>query len=237
MRRGSGRKNMNKEINPFRSPKSPRPLRPGRCFCLVMKTNTVDYKPVLSISKIKERGWTETMVRKFLGDPDGQKENPFYRKAAPMKVYLEERVIAAEQTLDFIAAQQKLVERKIAADKAVQTKKEKAMAFANSIEITIPVMPWDEVLKNAIKSYNDFHSDLYFHRGYDFTPADTSSDPDFLARICTNNIRHECTNYEHQIHRMFGKVGVQEAHDIIQKRINEKILQIYPQITAETLNY
>lgn len=200
-----------------------------------MKTNTIDYKPVLSISKIKERGWSEAMVRKFLGDPDGQKKNPFYQKAAPMKVYLKERVIAAEQTPDFIAAQQKLVGKKIAADKAVQTKKERAISFATSIKITIPVMPWEDVLKNAINSYNNFHSDLYFHRGYDFTPADTNSDPDFLARICTNYIRHECTNYEHQIHKMFGKVGVQEAHDIIQKRINEKILETYPQITAESL--
>lgn len=200
-----------------------------------MKTNTIDYKPVLSISKIKERGWSEAMVRKFLGDPDGQKKNPFYQNAAPMKVYFKERVIAAEQTPDFIAAQQKLVGKKIAADKAVQTKKERAISFATSIKITIPVMPWEDVLKNAINSYNNFHSDLYFHRGYDFTPADTNSDPDFLARICTNYIRHECTNYEHQIHKMFGKVGVQEAHDIIQKRINEKILETYPQITAESL--
>lgn len=149
-----------------------------------------------------------------------------------MKVYLEERVMAAEQTPDFIAAQQKLVARKIAADKAVQTKRERAISFANSIEISIPVMPWNEVLKNAIKSYNDFHYDLCLYRGYDFVPADIHSDPDFLTRICTNYIRHECTNYERQIHRMFGKVGVQEAHDIIQKRINEKILQIYPQITV-----
>lgn len=37
MRRGSGRQNINKETNPFRSPKSPRPLRPGRCFLFMSK--------------------------------------------------------------------------------------------------------------------------------------------------------------------------------------------------------
>lgn len=54
MRSGSEGKDKYKDIKPFRSPKSPLPLRPGRCFCLVMKTNTVDYKPVLSISKIND---------------------------------------------------------------------------------------------------------------------------------------------------------------------------------------
>lgn len=43
-------KNKNIEINPFRSPKSPRPLRPGRCFSF-MKTYSIDH---INISKAVE---------------------------------------------------------------------------------------------------------------------------------------------------------------------------------------
>lgn len=192
--------------------------------------NKKEKKPVLSVSKIKERGWTDAMIRNLLGDPDETKLNPFYRGAAPMKLYYEERVIAVEQTQEFDSAKDKQAVRKASACKAVQTKKDKAIAYANSIEVTIPVMPWKKVLKCAINSYNDFHFEMQIYRGHEFTPASIDSDPEFLARICTNFLRHECTDYEYQVHQMFGKVGVQQVHDIIQKKINDKILETYPQI-------
>lgn len=56
MRRGSGRQNINKETNPFRSPKSPRPLRPGRCFLFMKQTTKVltiniDHDDLMDISR------------------------------------------------------------------------------------------------------------------------------------------------------------------------------------------
>ena len=66
---------------------------------------------------------------------------------------------------------------------------------------------------------------------FDFEPADpTASDKDFLHRITTNYLRHECTSYENELYKLFGKTGVNEAHDILQRRINDEIRRVYPQL-------
>jgi hypothetical protein len=45
---------------------------------------------------LRERGWTDAMVREYLGEADATRPNPRYRSAAPMKLYLTERAEAAE---------------------------------------------------------------------------------------------------------------------------------------------
>lgn len=53
----------------------------------------MDKKPeYLSTLKLKERGWTDGMIRRFLGEPDATRPNPHYKCAAPMKLYELKRV-------------------------------------------------------------------------------------------------------------------------------------------------
>jgi hypothetical protein len=49
-------------------------------------------KEYLVKSKLLERGWTNSLINKFLPEPDEIKKNPHYRKAAPMKLYLLEKI-------------------------------------------------------------------------------------------------------------------------------------------------
>lgn len=58
--------------------------------------------------------------------------------------------------------------------------------------------------------------------------ASSESDPKFLARITTNYLRHQCTSYDDDLKRVFGKVAAEEAHDVLQTRINEAIHAKYP---------
>lgn len=60
--------------------------------------------------------------------------------------------------------------------------------------------------------------------------ADEGSDREFLKRICINYLRHECTAYEDELDRMSGEVGVREAHDLLQNRINEAIRAKYKEL-------
>ena len=39
-------------------------------------------------SELKQRGWTEGLIRKFLPKPDETKTNPIVKSAAPMKLFL-----------------------------------------------------------------------------------------------------------------------------------------------------
>ena len=49
-----------------------------------------------------KRGWTDTMIKILLGTPDKTAQNPHYRRAPEMKLYLLDRVIEAEESDDFV---------------------------------------------------------------------------------------------------------------------------------------
>ena len=50
----------------------------------------------LTMADLRERGWTDAMIGEYLGEPDATRPNPRYWNAAPMKLYLPDRVKAAE---------------------------------------------------------------------------------------------------------------------------------------------
>lgn len=53
-------------------------------------------------SELKEsRDWTETGIRRFLGEPDEYRPNPYYRTAAPMCLYDLGRVKAVEGSAEY----------------------------------------------------------------------------------------------------------------------------------------
>ena len=192
-----------------------------------------DFKPeYLTTPRLKERGWTDTMIKKFLGEPDATRDNPHYKCAAPMKLYETKRVERVERRKsckEYMAAS---AGRKASAQKGVKTKLERALDYARTVGINVPTMDYDKVVKQACQSYNDWHQ--YDRNGMyniDFIPADPlNSDKDFLQRITINYLRHECSSYEQQLYKLFGKTGVNEAHDILQKRINDEIQRIYPEL-------
>lgn len=191
---------------------------------------------MISKSGLKYRGWTDTLIKKFLKEPDEKKTNPHYKCASPMLLYSEERVKKIEKRKTFIALFEKVKARKESAKKAVETKKQKIIDYVNNMEIDIPLMEIDVLDKKARASYDNFHSRRYYWDN-DFEDyveyyqsAFNSDDEDFIKRITINYLRHQRTNYENQLRSMFGKVGVQEGHDILQKRINDKIKEVYPHL-------
>jgi hypothetical protein len=50
---------------------------------------------------LKERGWTEAMIRDFLGDPDLLVDNPHYKSAGQMRLWRLQRAEAIEATPEF----------------------------------------------------------------------------------------------------------------------------------------
>ena len=63
---------------------------------------------------LKERGWTEAMIRDLLGDPDLYADNPHYKSAAPMRLWRLQRAEAVEASPEF-AARRERAERQCAA--------------------------------------------------------------------------------------------------------------------------
>ena len=73
----------------------------------------------ITLSSLKQRGWTVAMIRDVLGDPDAEVPNPRYSQAAPMKLYYLRRVEAAETTEQYRQACQKADKRRQAAHKGL----------------------------------------------------------------------------------------------------------------------
>ena len=64
----------------------------------------------LRASELKERGWTEKLIRTVLGEPDERRKNPDHRSAVPMRLYFMGRVLDAEQQPSVRARLQRIAE-------------------------------------------------------------------------------------------------------------------------------
>jgi len=184
---------------------------------------------LLCKSDIKERGWTEGMITRFLAAPDAIKPNPHYKCAAPMKLYDRERVLRIEETEPFKVAMEQSERRRLSSKKAVRSRVMRLLDYVESIEITVPKMSVDILRKKAITHYNYRQYDRGNH---DFC-ANEDSDKDFLDRITVNYLRHEMTNYEQELRAIFGKAGKQQAYALLKKKVLDEIAEVYPSLRTE----
>ena len=99
-----------------------------------MRLRTADPKYITKSRLKGERGWTDCTIRRILGEPDKYARNPHYRNAAPMHLYLIKRVDEAEKSCYF-TRHVPSAKQKLAAAKAVRTKTEKLVKWAESIWI------------------------------------------------------------------------------------------------------
>ena len=197
----------------------------------MLKTDTTTKAEYLSVTKLKERGWTDALIRKYLEVPDKFCKNPFYSKGSQMHLYRTARVEAFESSTGWVAVLEKIKPRRISATKAVQTKTERLLAAVAQIEIVVPALSLPQVVQDACDAYNHFHNSLNFD--HDWSQASVNSDSVFLDRITVNYLRHQLTSYEEELSKTFGKVGVKEAYKIINQKIYAAISESYPVLAQE----
>lgn len=188
-------------------------------------------------SELKERGWTDTAIRRFAGEPDETRRNPHYRCAAPMKFFKAVRIIELEATPDFLAwlakSEKRKASAKIGAEKAVETKRRRTIEYVEDAEVKIPSISYDELVRRACESYNDAVR-FDWNREH-LWEATADSDPLFLRRICVNFLRHECTEYDDTLWKIQSRVGVDDAVIALRKRIFIAIARAFPELKKECL--
>jgi hypothetical protein len=173
----------------------------------------------ISISTLKaERGWTDRLIKTFLGEPDRTAPNPVYSKAgAPMRLYAMRRIEAAEATESFAAERAKTDRRRIACAKAVVTKTSTIASAMDAAEITIKAGRTRGQIRELAEQT---HGGNY---------AGDPGDFQFNNKVAVNCIRHNLTNYEELwaiCNR--GKTG-QGAYDRLRARVDELIRKTYPE--------
>ena len=172
--------------------------------------------------------WSLKLIEKYYPMCSKVKVNPHYKCAPPMQLYDISKVKMIESTDDFKADYEKTAKRKDAALIRARKKRKELVMYANGIKINIPTMPKDKLIRKACNHYNRWHSfKQECNYEYDHCMATPSSNEEFLKRITINYLRHQCTVYENELDKFYGKVGKQEAHDALKERINEAIKQKY----------
>lgn len=186
-------------------------------------------KLYITLSKVKERGWTSGLIEKFLGLPDSTAKNPHYSKR-PIKLFLLERVEAIENTDSFKEKISKMEKQRESSRErmliASNDKRKLLIEYIQSLKIKIKKIDYPNLLKKAIDNYND-------HNGYSGQIANKDSDKKFLDRIRVNYIRHCCTRYDNELENMFGKVGKNEGYVLLKCRILDVISKTYPYLYDE----
>ncbi len=179
---------------------------------------------------LKSRGWTLSLIRRFLDPPDATAPNPHYRSAgAPMKLYDAKRVQAQEATQAGAEALAQARQRSLRAQDRAARQRETILATVRGWSIAVPRMKMRTLRSAAVQHYND----LWMFRGRDDKWATVDDDPVFLRRIEVNYLRHVCTNYEDRLVELYGTIGAADARPLLKRRILSAIAATYPDLADE----
>lgn len=203
---------------------------------LVILANSFVTTPMITKSTLKMRGWTDKLIAKYLSSADEVTRNPHYKNSAPMRLYALTRVEVLEEQEEVQIALEKVSNqreaRSLGALKGIETKREKLLEWVGSLEISIPKYEIGQLLRKAVQHYNWFHSE-----SRTIKHATNKDSSEFLARITNNFLRHECTSYEQELDKLFGKVGCEDAYQELREKINKAIDQTYPFFESRILNW
>ena len=110
----------------------------------------------VSKSTLKYRGWTEAGINRFLEMPDKEVDNPNYKNAWPMKLYLISRVEKIEKSKKFLEFQEKNIKKVAGAKKAAETRKERLLKEIQGWKIELVREDYEVVVHRTIEAIMRF---------------------------------------------------------------------------------
>ena len=190
---------------------------------------TVEREKLLSTPALRERGWTGSILNRFMPEPDKLKDNPHYKSGPQMRLHLQSRAEKIETTSEFEAAKNKAESRSRIGKEVAKKKKAELIVEVKDLPIRVKIVP--NLTTRAISHYNKrLESD-----NFDGDLATSTSDEKFLNRIQVNYIRHRLTRYDFALKGMAGRIGTAAACIIIREKVYDAIADAYPGLKEECL--
>lgn len=186
-----------------------------------MNTTATGAPTMLTTAKIKARGWTQTDIDRLLCAPDALKRNPRYASGAPMKLYLESRVVAAESTPAFLDRKAERGKRKTAAALAVNTKRKTTAAAAAALVEKLRIEPLPDYPTLRRHALNAKRAHQHDRGDYEGDP-DSAPAPVIERWIC-NYARHQRSNYHAVLEEIRGLVGTGDAYRKVRRAIDREV--------------
>ena len=168
------------------------------------------------------------MIERMLGNPDRTAPNPKSRKAAPMKFWALERVLAAESSEDFTAIQAKAAKRSAAMTTSAAVRIEAMLRDVEAMSITMRPVPTEHIEDEAKRAWKERDA-----RGRSERQSAGESDAAFTRRIVVNYARHQLTTYDRALEETAERVGATAARERIRQRIYGVIAEAYPHLRKE----
>lgn len=184
----------------------------------------------------RERGWTDGLIRKYLGQPDLVEPNPWYRNAAKIRYYRLERVVAAESASEcaneLAQAALKREARRIAARKAVETRVARFCEEVRNWRVKVQRRNLGRIEGAALSEFEDRRT----IRGEYSELGD--ADTEFVERIMVNYIRHNLVevddeSYDEALELIEGRAGRSAAYDAFFGSVMSAIAETYPELAHE----
>lgn len=180
-------------------------------------------------TELKERNWTDSLIRKYLNHVTPQEFTGLYRRQ-PQKCYLKCIVEKVELKDSFKSDLEKSQIRSARMIGVQETRRAKniEMLEEHLDSIKVEVIKDSQLIRDTIESKREYYLDTgQFGYGSDLDARFV--DNDTLSRWAVNYIRHNLTDYDAYLEDViFGRTGSQEMYVMLKEDILDKIAAAYP---------
>ncbi|MFE7581992.1 hypothetical protein ACFU5Y_10535 [Streptomyces gardneri] len=183
-----------------------------------------DRTTYVTLTGVRGRGWTDSMVRDLLGSPDVQGRDPRRWSLAPVRLYLLVRVETVERTAEFAAASLLSKARSAAAGMYAERRRAAVLTAIRAAPIEVPLLPGPELERRAVR-----HRHLLGARGPGEVPRGA------LVRWQVSYLRQALARYESLLDGLYGETGRGDAERLLRRRLYEAIAAAYPALAQECL--
>lgn len=171
-------------------------------------------------TELRERSWTERIIKKLNLTPCGIIPNPEC-SASTIKTYDRNLVESLEATDEFKALVKADKSRRKGVLKEDKKRKESLIEKVGKVEIKVEYVPEPFLTTMALADYNTWR----IEKRKTFEWASGKSDRRFQRKIRHNYIRHNLTNYDQIMPEITKKIRSEEEYaeirSILIKRIKE----------------
>ncbi|MGW6566365.1 hypothetical protein [Streptomyces sp. NPDC054975] len=182
----------------------------------------------VTLAGLRERGWTDPMVRDLLGEPDVQGRDPRRFSLAPVRLYRLARVEAVERTPEFARCAAASGSRSATVEAGAERRRRAVLAAIRAEPIEVPRLPAAELERRAVR-----HRQLLGARGPGGPGAPGGVAAGALVRWQVTYLRHALSRYETLLDGLFGSTGRAEAERLLRARLYEAIGAAYPHLAGE----
>lgn len=185
---------------------------------MIQTMGTTD--PYLTMRHLRERGWTERLVRRFLGNPDDRLPNTHINGGSPQRLFLASRVEQIERDdQGFIAEKIRSQEYSLSLQGARDSKRQSLDALVRGIPLPCLSIAIDDVLAQAAATKKT-------HSGYQFQPVE---------QVALTILLDTMKSLGCQLDLYMWHPGVRDARILLIRRMLAHIIDHYPQLAEAAL--